>query len=265
MNVAATGKYTINTRVATALSGAYHLLIDGVNVTGTVNVASTGGWSVYTTVSKNHIALTAGSHVLRYYHESGSLNVNWHKFIQEVQLFKDCNYGGTWSAAFVAGTYYTANIVAAGGVNNDASSIRIPAGYSVVLYDGDSLTGTSLTLTADVSCLTSLSFNDKLSSMSITSTSNATHAAAQSFVQAVETAPDQAVTVYPNPAKNYITLQNVKNSVIYIVSSTGKQVIQTTSAGTSTTLNIAGLSNGMYYIKVVKGEESVLKKLIINK
>jgi hypothetical protein len=60
--------------------------------------------------------------------------------------------------------------VAAGGRDNDASSIRIPSGTTVTLYDRDNFAGTSLVLTGDDSCLTNNPFNDVVSSMVVVKT-----------------------------------------------------------------------------------------------
>jgi hypothetical protein len=84
----------------------------------------------------------------------------------KISMYQNCNYGG-WTATFGIGSYTTANIVAAGGKDNDASSLKIPTGLKVVLYDGDNFTGTSTTVTSDQSCLSSINFNDKVSSMVI--------------------------------------------------------------------------------------------------
>ncbi|MRG44069.1 hypothetical protein GFS24_03040 [Chitinophaga sp. SYP-B3965] len=86
----------------------------------------------------------------------------------KAQLFKNCSYGG-WAASFEIGDYTAVDIAAKGGINNDASSIKIPAGLKVTLYDGDNFTGSSLVLTGsvNVSCLSSNSFNDKTSSLKV--------------------------------------------------------------------------------------------------
>jgi Beta/Gamma crystallin len=86
--------------------------------------------------------------------------------ILQAQLFQNCSYGG-WAASFGTGGYNTAAIVGNGGVNNDASSLKIPAGLKVTLYDGDNFSGDSLVLTADASCLKNNSFNDKVSSFKV--------------------------------------------------------------------------------------------------
>ena len=43
----------------------------------------------------------------------------------------------------------------------------MPAGYRVTLYDAGNLTGTSITKTADDSCLVDDGWNDRVSSMRV--------------------------------------------------------------------------------------------------
>jgi hypothetical protein len=81
-------------------------------------------------------------------------------------LFQNYDYGG-WSAGFGPGAYTISDIVAAGGVNDDASSLLISPGYTVTLYEDDNFSGSSLVLTEDTPDLGSYGFNDMLSSMTI--------------------------------------------------------------------------------------------------
>ncbi|MBW8040334.1 MAG: cellulase family glycosylhydrolase [Planctomycetes bacterium] len=83
-----------------------------------------------------------------------------------VLLYQNYDYGG-WSAGFGSGSYTMADIIAAGGVNDDASSLLISPGYTVTLYEDDNFSGSSLVLTADTPNLGSYAFNDMLSSMTI--------------------------------------------------------------------------------------------------
>jgi len=74
--------YTLDVRLAAVGVGAFHLEIDGVNVTGAMTVPNIGAWQTWTTVSKTGIAMTAGPHVLRLVMDatgsSGSVaNFNW--------------------------------------------------------------------------------------------------------------------------------------------------------------------------------------------
>ena len=83
-----------------------------------------------------------------------------------VLLYQGCNYTG-WAAAFSEGSYTLADMQALGAINDDASSLRIPSGYTVTLYSENNFTGSSITLTADDACLIDNSFNDKISSMRV--------------------------------------------------------------------------------------------------
>ena len=85
-----------------------------------------------------------------------------------VRLYQHCNFGG-WVANFTStGNFNTADIVSRGGIDNDASSIRIAAGFKATLFNGNGQTGTSLVLNAgDTACLVAGSFNDILSSLRI--------------------------------------------------------------------------------------------------
>jgi len=85
-------------------------------------------------------------------------------------FFQDCNYGGT-AVGLATGTYTTAQLSSAGIANNWISSLKVPAGYTVTLYDGDSQTGTNVVATADNSCLVGNSFNDLTSSVKIAQSS----------------------------------------------------------------------------------------------
>jgi hypothetical protein len=83
-----------------------------------------------------------------------------------VILYQDYDYGG-WSAGFGPGAYTMSDIIAAGGVNDDTSSLHISPGYTVTLYEDDNFSGSSLVLTADTPNLGSYGFNDILSSMTV--------------------------------------------------------------------------------------------------
>jgi hypothetical protein len=64
-NVAATGTYTMEARVASpGAGGTFHVQVDGVNKTGTLSVPDTGGWQEWSTVSKT-VTLDAGLHLVR--------------------------------------------------------------------------------------------------------------------------------------------------------------------------------------------------------
>ena len=81
VNVASTDTYNFDVRVASQSSGGtLHLEVDGIDVTGSINFAATGGWQTWTTVSANNISLTSGTHVVRLVMDSSNFNVNWLEF-----------------------------------------------------------------------------------------------------------------------------------------------------------------------------------------
>jgi hypothetical protein len=67
INVAASDTYTLDVRYANrgGSNAAFHVEIDGVNVTGSMVPLDTGGWQTWQTLQKPGIALTAGVHVVR--------------------------------------------------------------------------------------------------------------------------------------------------------------------------------------------------------
>ena len=84
----------------------------------------------------------------------------------KVELYQHTNYVG-WKAAFGTGSYTLSQMIAAGAANDDASSIKVPAGYRVTLYADDNFSGTAIVKTASDSSLVDDSFNDRVSSMKI--------------------------------------------------------------------------------------------------
>ncbi len=86
-----------------------------------------------------------------------------------VNLYQNANYSGVSTNGIPKGTYTLAQLENYGFINDWASSIKIPAGWTVTLYSDDNFTGTSWQLTAGHSNFTQLSpnANDLVSSMKI--------------------------------------------------------------------------------------------------
>jgi hypothetical protein len=78
VDIQAAGQYEIAIRTANggATATAFRVEIDGANVTGSVPVAPTGGWSVYQWVPKRGVSLPAGRHVLKLVSEQQYFDVN---------------------------------------------------------------------------------------------------------------------------------------------------------------------------------------------
>src|SRR5712692_10062170 len=77
INVQTTALYDIELRVASAFStSAFHIEIDGQNVTGTVSVPNTGSWNSFQWVGKKGVSLTAGQHLLKIVADQQYFNLN---------------------------------------------------------------------------------------------------------------------------------------------------------------------------------------------
>jgi lysophospholipase L1-like esterase len=86
-----------------------------------------------------------------------------------VTFYGDVNYGGGVSQVLPVGTYTLPQLAARGMPNDWASSVRVPAGRTVIMYSDDNFMGTSWTRTADTPDFTTLSptANDKVSSVKV--------------------------------------------------------------------------------------------------
>lgn len=77
INVTASAVYDIEIRASTTFSNsAYHIEIDGKNVTGPITVPRTGSWSKFQWVGKKSVSLTAGKHVLKIVVNQEYFNLN---------------------------------------------------------------------------------------------------------------------------------------------------------------------------------------------
>src|SRR6185295_12035724 len=79
ISVPTSGNYDVELRASTHPdfpNSAYHLEVDGTNVSGTVALPDTGGWDNYQWLGKTTVALTAGVHTLTITAEQPYFNFN---------------------------------------------------------------------------------------------------------------------------------------------------------------------------------------------
>ena len=79
-----------------------------------------------------------------------------------------------------------------------------------------------------------------------------------------ETPPVEELKLYPNPAKDFVTLyiQGNIQSRVKISSLTGKTIRILTLDQESNTIDVSNLPSGMYFISIEDGDEIISKKLI---
>jgi len=101
VNVAASGTYRLETRVANVGTGArFQVEVDGVDRTGPIAVPDTGGWQAWQTVTTAGIPLTAGARVIRVVFVGGTStggvgNYNWFRLVESSSSSSTTPYGGT--------------------------------------------------------------------------------------------------------------------------------------------------------------------------
>lgn len=147
-----------------------------------------------------------------------------------VQVFQHCNYTG-WQTTLGEGSHTRSALVSAGGIDNDASSLRIPAGYKVSLYDSDNLTGTPVVLTGDTGCLVGNNFNDRLSSLKVEKTTTPTNST-------YGTQPIGSTSV------EFYVMSNAWADVHYSLNGGPQQNLRMTQNGGRNTYVIRGLKSG---------------------
>ncbi|HNW69741.1 MAG TPA: T9SS type A sorting domain-containing protein [Bacteroidales bacterium] len=84
-----------------------------------------------------------------------------------------------------------------------------------------------------------------------------------SAVVGTEEITGQSISIYPNPASEYIMALTSGNGTIEIFDITGKLVSKSNILKTSETIDIRGLEKGLYVVKVTSKENSFTEKLVI--
>ncbi|HTB52216.1 MAG TPA: putative Ig domain-containing protein, partial [Ferruginibacter sp.] len=157
VNVATTGTYTFQARVASAATGnTFHVEVDGFNISGSITVPNSGGWQNWETVSFTTPTITSGQHVIRFYEETGGYNINYYTLIAIASapvISSSATATGTTGSSFSytitasnAPTSYAAPGLPAGlSINTSTGVISgtpTTAGTSTVTVSATNATGT---------------------------------------------------------------------------------------------------------------------------
>jgi len=82
-------------------------------------------------------------------------------------FYQHCDYKGSFVNLDVGDYYLNIGNNKRKFTNDYISSVKVPSGYKVTLYEHDEYKGTSLVLTQDNPCLVKNNFNDKTSSIKV--------------------------------------------------------------------------------------------------
>jgi len=83
-----------------------------------------------------------------------------------VTIYSDCNYDGL-SAKLEVGDYNLAQLKKFGMGNNEISSVKVPKGMSITVYENDFLRGDSASTGGDVACIDTGDFANRITSVSV--------------------------------------------------------------------------------------------------
>jgi hypothetical protein len=152
--------------IASSTSGAsIRYTLDGSTPTSTAGTLYSGAVTISTSATLKAIAYKSGMSDSAV--TSASYTINTAPV--GVVLYQNTNFGGTASQLLAKGNYTMAQLASKGVPNDWASSVKMPAGWTVILYSDNNFGGTSWTLTSDTASLSALSpsANDQVSSCKI--------------------------------------------------------------------------------------------------
>ena len=89
-----------------------------------------------------------------------------------------------------------------------------------------------------------------------------------SYIRTVTLNKVSTLLVYPNPATNYITVETVadEKAPVALFNSVGQRMnVQAAHNGNKTTLYLSGMPAGVYFLEIVRGNASEIRKVIITK
>jgi hypothetical protein len=161
-------------------------------------------------------------------------------------FYKDCNYAGS-AVGLPAGSYTLSQLIARGIVNDAISSLSVQSGYKVTLYWDDNFLGATLVKSANDACLVDDGWNDKVSSLVI---STAT-AAATDNVRIASSAQNEL---------KIITRYDLQGIPVRIYDITGRMVLNTRVI--SNRINVSGLAPGVYLLTYTKNGNQVAKRFV---
>jgi hypothetical protein len=85
----------------------------------------------------------------------------------------------------------------------------------------------------------------------------------------VETLPDFAGQVYPNPATDFVNvkfdLDKYHNSQVQLINSSGQVIYSSMLTTSNSRIDLQNVATGVYFVKIMADEGSVVKKLVVNK
>lgn len=84
------------------------------------------------------------------------------------------------------------------------------------------------------------------------------------FVGVSEVSRNVNVNVYPNPSSNWLVIKSESKVYVNLIDDLGRTILTKSFSGTET-IDLTNVSNGIYFLNIIEGNNSVTKKLIVKK
>lgn len=138
VNVATSGTYKIDLRVASLSAGGKLSLLKGTTPIASAEFASTGGWQNWTTVSVN-ANLTAGAQTIRLLATTGGWNINWMNFsMTDVYSSSSASKSSIKSSSVSSSSSSSSSSVRISSSSSTVSSVASQnGGLKVQFYNGN--------------------------------------------------------------------------------------------------------------------------------
>jgi len=157
------------------------------------------------------------------------------------------------TTSIIAGELYTYTPQATGGTGNYSFSCTTKPAW--LDWDGTTLSGTPAVSDigdGDVE----IEVSDSISTATYTFTIDITNS-----IQNI----GNIIGIYPNPAKDLINIKNAENSNIIIYNIEGEEFFNIENQKSIISVDISSLSEGLYFVKVVKNSQIFTQKINILK
>jgi predicted small secreted protein len=166
-------------------------------------------------------------------------------------LYIDKDFSGE-SFSLPEGKYSIKQLNQIGIADNSISSIKVDAGFEVLVFDEHYWEGAPQTYSNNVADLGEM--NEKVSSVIVRRYSN-------SSIKAPE---GVSITIYPLPAKEILHLGNLpNNSRLEISNIAGTLVLSKTTFESNVSLNVSSLPKGMYLLHIYANGQREVKKILL--
>lgn len=241
-----TGNYTINLRAATPYNTRkLHLEVDGINVTGVVNIPNTGGFQAWQTVAIPNIPLTQGTHVITLYFDENDTNINKMEFV----------LSGSTSAP-IADFEYSPQM---GCINNPVNFTSVSVG-TVDTYAWNFGTNAQPATATGIGPHSVIFSTEGTREVSLTVTnSNGSNTKKVTYDVhncnlGVENPNEESnkIIVYPNPSTGVFYLSKELEWTIYSV--LGSKIKE----GTGNIISISEQASGIYFVKTKLSSKAIL-------